>query len=108
MEMELRLCRFSCLLERNSTPLTVRLHSGRKNLVRIHRLIRRDAAETRPQSAGTIDYERGKHLLEDVWEAGLEDAPGDSFERHTEAKVDALPRLFLAATEKPDGLGILG
>ena len=40
--------------------------------MRIHRLIRRDAAETRPQSAGTLDYERGKHLLEDVAQLKVE------------------------------------
>jgi len=48
----------------------------------------------------------GPHLLDDVGEAGFEDAAGDGLERRAEAEVGALPELFLAAFEEPEGLGV--
>jgi len=64
------------------------------------------AAEFVAEDACAFGKIGGPHLLEDVGEAGLEDAAGDRLEGRGEPEVGLFPPLLLVAAVTPERLGL--
>lgn len=94
------------ILERDDRALGLRLQGGGEDLVGGDGFIGRGATEAAVEQAGAFHQVGGPHLLDDVGETGFEDAAGDGLEGRAETEVGALPELFLAAFEEPEGLGV--
>ena len=79
-----------------------------KNAVALNRLGGCRAPEAAAEGALAFHHKGRPHLLDDIWETDLEDAPRDRLERHIEPKLSAFPELLFSAFEKPEGLRFRG
>ena len=72
-----------------------------KNAVALNRLGGCRAPEAAAEGALAFHHKGRPHLLDDIWETDLEDAPRDRLERHIEPKLSEFPELLFSAFEKP-------
>src|SRR5262245_4233204 len=91
--------------KRNDPTLPLRFERRRKPFMRSHGFGRCGAAESVAELAFALGEERGPHLLDNIWKAGLEDSSRHGLEGHAaDAEIGLLPPLLFAILEQPKGL----